>query len=74
MPQSYSYDSLKESNRGDRWGHEKKQASQIFKISRNTLNLWLNRREETGDYRAKVGYQPGYNPKIINLEKFQEFV
>jgi len=54
-------------------GIGKSQASKIFKISRNTINLWLQRRKETGNYRAKVGYQQGYGTKIPNLEEFREF-
>ena len=54
-------------------GMSKSLASKIFKISRNTINLWLARREETGDYKAKVGYQQGYGAKITDLESFREF-
>lgn len=73
MPQSYSYDLRKKVIEAIDGGMGKTHASKIFKISRNTLNLWMMRREETGDYRAKVGYQQGYNPKILDLEKFREF-
>ena len=55
-------------------GMKKTQASQIFEISRNTIDTWLKKREETGDYQAKVGYQQGYNPKIPDFDKFQQFV
>lgn len=55
-------------------GMNKTEASKIFNISRNTINLWLMRRKESGDYRAKKGYQQGDNPKIKDLEEFQEFV
>jgi transposase len=55
-------------------GMKKTEVSKIFNISRNTINLWLMRRKESGDYRAKNGYQQGYNPKINDLEEFQEFV
>ena len=55
-------------------GMKKTEASKTFNISRNTINLWLKRRNESGDYRAKKGYQQGYNPKIQDLEEFQEFV
>ncbi len=51
----------------------KTQASRIFQISRNTIDLWLRKREKTGDYRAEVGYQKGYNPKISDLEEFRKF-
>lgn len=53
-------------------GMGKTQASKIFKISCNTINEWLSRRNETGDYRAKEGYQKGYGAKIPDLEKFKE--
>lgn len=55
-------------------GMKKTEASKTFNISRNTINLWLKRRNESGDYRAKEGYQKGYNPKIQDLAEFQEFV
>ena len=54
-------------------GMTKTQASRVFKLSRNTINLWLKRREETGDYKALEGYQKGYKPKLVDLEKFKEF-
>lgn len=56
-----------------RSGMGKTQVSRIFKISRNTIDLWLKKREETGDYQAEIGYQQGYNSKISDLEKFREF-
>ena len=48
-------------------------ASKIFNISRNPIDLWLKRREETGSYQAKQQYQKGYGAKITDLEKFKEF-
>jgi transposase len=38
MPHFYSYDLRKDG------GRRKNQVSKIFKISRNTINLWLKRR------------------------------
>ena len=73
MPASYSYDLRTKVINAIDDGMSKTQASRIFQISRNTINLWLNRRKETGDYRAKIGYQQGYNSKITDLDKFQEF-
>lgn len=73
MPVAYSYDLRTKVIEAIDRGMGKTQASQIFKISRNTINLWLTRREETGDYRAKEGYQQGYGHKIEDLAKFQEF-
>ena len=73
MPASESYDlRTKVINALDE-GMGKTQVSRIFKISRNTIDLWLKKREKTGDYRAEVGYQQGYNSKISDLEKFREF-
>ena len=73
MPQSYSYDLRMKVIEAIDGGMKKTQASQIFKISRNTINLWMMRREETGDYRAKIGYQKGYKAKITDLNEFREF-
>ena len=71
MPAPYSYDLRKKVLDAIDDGMSKTVASKIFKISRNTINLWLARREETGDYRAKVGYQQGYGAKITMERKFQ---
>lgn len=54
------------------WGKPKLVNSS--RISRNTINLWLQRRKETGDFRAYEGYQQGYGGKVNDLEKFREFV
>lgn len=51
----------------------KSQASQVFRLSRNTINLWLKRRKETGDCKAKVGDRKGYRSKVADLEQFKEF-
>ena len=73
MPASYSYDLRTKVINAIDEGMGKTQVSRIFKISRNTIDLWLKKREKTGDYRAEVGYQRGYNSKLSNLEKFREF-
>ena len=73
MPAPYSYDLRMKVIEAIDGGMGKTQASKIFKISRNTINLWLNKREQTGDYRAYKGYQQGYGAKITDLEKFREF-
>lgn len=73
MPASYSYDLRTKVIKAIDDGMGKTQASRIFKISRNTIDLWLKKRQKTGDYRAEVGYQQGYNSKICDLEKFREF-
>lgn len=73
MPAPYSYDLRIKVIEAIEGGMGKTQASQIFKISRNTINLWIKRREQTGDCRAKKGYQQGYDRKITDLDKFREF-
>lgn len=73
MPAPYSYDLRTKVIQAIDGGMGKTQASKIFKISRNTINLWLQKREETGDYRAEDGYQRGYGAKITDLEELKEF-
>jgi transposase len=73
MPTPYSYDLRAKVLQAIDEGMSKTQVSRVFKLSRNTINLWLKRREETGDYQAKVGYQKGYRPKIADLDKFKQF-
>ena len=73
MPAPYSYDLRRKVIEAIDAGMGKSQASRIFKISRNTINLWLQKREETGDYKADDGYQKGYGAKITDLEHFKEF-
>lgn len=73
MPAPYSYDLRIKVIEAIDGGLGKTKASKIFNISRNTINLWLTRRKETGDYRAKEGYQQGYEAKITDLENFRDF-
>jgi transposase len=50
MPKPYSYDfrqKVIEAIELD--GRKKCEVSEIFNISRNTINLWLKRKEQTGD-------------------------
>ncbi len=74
MPASYSYDLRTKVINAIDGGMTKTQASRLFQISRNTIDIWLKRREETGNYKAKEGYQRGYNSKIKDLDKFKQFV
>lgn len=52
---------------------KKSEAAQVFGISRNTIDLWLKRRTETGDYQAKPKQPPGNGHKITDWEKFRAF-
>src|SRR6478672_2627405 len=73
MTSPYSYDLRGKILQAIDGGMTKSQASRVFSISRNTINFWLKRREETGDYKAKDKYQKGYVPKTADLEDFREF-
>lgn len=55
-------------------GLKKQEASELFHISRNTINLWLHRKAETGDIKPKQRQSPAHNCKITDWEKFQAFV
>ncbi len=74
MPAPYSYDLRTKVINAIDEGMSFTQVSRIFKISRNTIDLWLKKRESTGNYQASVGDQRGYNAKITDLENFQQFV
>ncbi len=52
MPAPYSYDLRKKAIEAVKRGHKKINVCRLFKISRNTLDLWLKREKETGDYVA----------------------
>ncbi len=54
-------------------GMKKSEAAQVFQISRNTIDLWLKRQAETGDYQAKANRPPGNGHKISDWAKFCEF-
>lgn len=44
----------------------------MLNISRNTLDLWLNREKETGTYRAIANKRRPQ--KIKNEEQFRQFI
>ena len=54
-------------------GMNKSEAAQVFQISRNTINLWLKRQAETGDYKAKSNRPHCTTDKIIDWGKFAAF-
>ena len=55
-------------------GLKKSEASQLFNISRNTINLWFQRQAETGDVKPKPRQASQHKGKISNWEKFRVFV
>lgn len=54
-------------------GMRKTEVARVFNLSRNTIDLWLKRREVTGEVKAKNSYQKGSRHKIIDWKKFREF-
>lgn len=54
-------------------GHRKSHVSQMFKISRNTIDLWLKRRAAFGSAAPIRHYRRGPQPKIADLERFRAF-
>lgn len=73
MPAPYSDDLRQKVMDAIERGERKSQVSRMFNISRNTLDLWLKRREATGAIGAIRDYQRGPKPKIKDLEKFRGF-
>ena len=74
MPKPYSYDLRQKVIRAiELDGMKKSEASQVFNISRNTIDLWLKRQAETGDFQALPNQPPGNGHKITDWEKFRSF-
>ncbi|MEI2583756.1 IS630 family transposase [Scytonema sp. PRP1] len=74
MPKPYSYDLRQKVIQAiELDGLKKSEASLVFNISRNTIDLWLKRQAETGDFQALPNQAPGNNHKISDWEKFREF-
>jgi transposase len=74
MAKPYSYDLRQKVIQAIKLdGLKKSEASQLFNISRNTIDLWLKRLSETGDYQAKPNQPPGNGHKITEWEEFREF-
>lgn len=54
-------------------GLKKYEASKLFNISRNTINLWFQRRAATGDVKAKQMEPSDQVKKIKDWDKFTVF-
>lgn len=55
-------------------GLKKSEASQLFNISRNTINLWCQRKAQTGEVKVKPRQSAPQKLKIKDLEQFGELV
>ena len=74
MPAPYSYDLRSKAIAAVERGERKSAVCRMLKISRNTLDLWLKREAQTGDYQAITSFQKGSGHKISHWERFEEFV
>ncbi len=54
-------------------GERKSDVSRMLNISRNTLDLWLKRKERTGNCQAITHYQQGNRHKITDWQRFRDF-
>ena len=74
MPAPYSYDlrvkAITAFNRGER----KTNICKMLNISRNTLDLWLKRKFQTGDVKAKKTTPRRTKVKIKDMGRFETFV
>lgn len=73
MAKPYSYDLRAKVINAIEGGLKKSQASKVFNISRNTIDLWLKRKDETGDFKPTPNRPPGHSHKITDWDKFREF-
>jgi len=74
MPAPYSDDLRRKALAAVKRGERKTDVSKMFHISRNTLELWLKREQQTGDCRAITNFQQGCRHKLSDWERFESFV
>lgn len=71
MPNPYSYDFRQKVIEAiELNGLKKSEASELFNISRNTIDLWLKRKAETGTLQASANQPPGHNIKSPTGKSF----
>lgn len=74
MAKAYSYDLRQKVMQAIKLdGMKKSEASQLFNISRNTINLWFQPQAATGDVQVKPRTTPSQKQKITDWEKFRAF-
>ncbi len=74
MAKAYSYDLRQKVMQAiERDGMKKSEASEVFNISRNTINLWFQRKAATGDVQAKPRSKANPKRKIQDWEAFRAF-
>lgn len=73
MPAPYSLDLRQKAVEAVDRGEPKSHVCKTLNISRNTLDLWLKRREETGSVAPETPQRRGPTPKIDDLAAFEAF-
>ncbi|NJL22828.1 MAG: hypothetical protein HC895_21600 [Leptolyngbyaceae cyanobacterium SM1_3_5] len=74
MSASYSYDLRTKAIEAIDRGKAKTDVCRMLNIGRNTLDLGLKQKEETGEYQAITHFQQGSRHKITDWERFGAFV
>jgi len=75
MAKAYSYDLRQKVIQAiELDGLKKSEASELFNISRNTINLWFQLKEETGDLKEKPRQGGIKTGKITDWDNFRLFV
>ena len=74
MPAPYSEDLRQKALAAVARGERKTSVCRMLNISRNTLDLWLKRADQTGTCQAITHYQKGSRHKITDWERFRAFV
>lgn len=74
MPAPYSNDLRQKAIEAFKGGERKTKVCRMLNISRNTLDLWLKREQQTGTYQAITNFQRGSGHKITDWKRFREFV
>jgi len=72
-PATYSDDLRQKAIKAVKRGERKREVSKMFNISRNTLDLWLKREQQTGKCEVVTNYQKGARHKISDWERFRAF-
>lgn len=73
MPAPYSEDLRQKAIAAvERW-ERKRDVSRMLNISGNTLDLWLKRKEQTGNGQGITHYQQWNRHKITDWQRFGEF-
>ena len=73
MPGAYSHDLRQKVMAAIDRGEQKSHVSRMFGISRDTIDRWLKRRDQTGTAQAASDYQKGHSHRILDWDKFRAF-